>query len=198
MSGPGQTALNVRPKLPMLRVCPHPHRPDILPSPQRPFRSDRPTAPHYCSPRRTPSIVPGKDVDTCLVIDDLGRLGLIYCESDVETANVENVIEDLLDGQYSNPVRVICFNVAEGWSLDISADVAAELADAVICRSATCRPAFSILSIGIMRVNRDSSLWRCSQTPLGRDREGRSRRFRSGHRHSAGVWGIEPDSAFAA
>jgi hypothetical protein len=37
------------------------------------------------------------------------------------------VVQDLLDGQYSNPVRVICFNVAEGWSLDISADVAAEL-----------------------------------------------------------------------
>jgi hypothetical protein len=75
----------------------------------------------------TPSIVPGQDQDVCLVIDDLGKLGLIYCESDVETANVENVVEDLLDGQYSNPVRVICFNVAEGRSLDISADVAAEL-----------------------------------------------------------------------
>jgi hypothetical protein len=75
----------------------------------------------------TPSIVPGQDQDVCLVIDDLGPLGLIYCESDVETANVENVVQDLLDGQYSNPVRVICFNVAEGWSLDISADVAAEL-----------------------------------------------------------------------
>jgi hypothetical protein len=75
----------------------------------------------------TPSIVPGQDQDACLVIDDLGQLGLVYRESDVETANVETVIEDLLGGQYSNPVRVICFNVAEGWSLDISDQVAAEL-----------------------------------------------------------------------
>jgi hypothetical protein len=75
----------------------------------------------------TPSIVPGQDQGACLVIDDLGKLGLIYCESDVETADVETVIGDLLDGQYSNPVRVIAFNVAEGWSLDISSDVAAEL-----------------------------------------------------------------------
>jgi hypothetical protein len=75
----------------------------------------------------TPSIIPGQDHDVCLVIETLGKLGLIYCESDVETANVENVVQDLLDGQYSNPVRVICFNVAEGWSFDISADVAAEL-----------------------------------------------------------------------
>ena len=77
----------------------------------------------------TPSIVPGSDgdQDTCLVIDDLGKLGLIYCESDVETADVENVIEDLLDGQYYNPIRVISFNVGDGWSRDISAQVAAEL-----------------------------------------------------------------------
>jgi hypothetical protein len=50
---------------------------------------------------------PRRDQDVCLVIDDLGHLGLIYCESDVETATVENVIGDLLGGQYSNPVRVI-------------------------------------------------------------------------------------------
>jgi hypothetical protein len=75
----------------------------------------------------TPSIIPGRDQDTCLVIDDLGKLGLIYRESDVETASAENVIEDLLDGQYSNPVRVITFNVADGWSRDISAQVAVEL-----------------------------------------------------------------------
>jgi hypothetical protein len=75
----------------------------------------------------TPSIVPAGDQDTCLVIDDLGKLGLIYCESDVATANVDHVIEHLLDGQYSNPIRVISFNVANGWSRDISAQVAAEL-----------------------------------------------------------------------
>jgi hypothetical protein len=77
----------------------------------------------------TPSIVPGtdRDQDACLVIDDLGKLGLIYCESDVETADIENVIEDLLDGQYYNPIRIISFNVTDGWSRDISAQVAAEL-----------------------------------------------------------------------
>jgi hypothetical protein len=30
-------------------------------------------------------------------------------------------------GQYPNPVRVVAFNTAEGWSRDISADVAEEL-----------------------------------------------------------------------
>jgi hypothetical protein len=32
-----------------------------------------------------------------------------------------------LPGQYENPVRVVCFNTAEQWSRDVSADVAQEL-----------------------------------------------------------------------
>ena len=76
----------------------------------------------------TPSIVPGDDDrDTCLVVNDFGRRGRAWCETDVEATDLETVIRDLLDGQYSNPVRVASFDTAEGWSRDISADVAAEL-----------------------------------------------------------------------
>ena len=34
---------------------------------------------------------------------------------------------DLLSGQYSNPVRVISFNIVEGWSRDVSREVAEDL-----------------------------------------------------------------------
>jgi hypothetical protein len=37
------------------------------------------------------------------------------------------VIVDLIEGQYKNPVRVVGFNTSEGWSQDVSADVAHEL-----------------------------------------------------------------------
>jgi hypothetical protein len=37
------------------------------------------------------------------------------------------VVADLLSGQYTNPVGVVAFNVAEGWSRDASEDVAHEL-----------------------------------------------------------------------
>jgi hypothetical protein len=33
----------------------------------------------------------------------------------------------MLDGQYTNPVGVFCFNTEEGWSRDVSGDVAREL-----------------------------------------------------------------------
>jgi hypothetical protein len=76
----------------------------------------------------TPSIVPGgDDQNVYLVIDDLGRLGRVWREIDVEATDLETVIVDLLDGQYKNPVRVVGFNTAEKWSQDVSADVAGEL-----------------------------------------------------------------------
>src|SRR5258706_16190904 len=42
-------------------------------------------------------------------------------------SRLETVVADLLDGQYSNPVRVVGFNTAEGWSRDVSEDVAREV-----------------------------------------------------------------------
>ncbi len=62
------------------------------------------------------------------MLDDFGgRIGQAWRETDVESTRLEAVIADLLDGQYSNPVRVIAFNTAEGWSRDVSEDVAHEL-----------------------------------------------------------------------
>jgi hypothetical protein len=63
----------------------------------------------------TPSIVPGDDDrDTCLVVNDFGRRGRAWCETDVEATDLETVIQDLLDGQFSEPVRVVSFDTGEG------------------------------------------------------------------------------------
>src|ERR1700744_376389 len=76
----------------------------------------------------TPSMVPrGDDQDIYLVVDDLGRLGRVWREADVEATDYETVVTDLLEGQYGNPVGVFCFNPAEGWSRDVSEDIAREL-----------------------------------------------------------------------
>jgi hypothetical protein len=64
-----------------------------------------------------PSHVPdANDQNVYLVVDDSGRHGRSYRETDVENADLETVIVDLLDGQYNNPIRVIGFNTSEGWS----------------------------------------------------------------------------------
>jgi hypothetical protein len=74
----------------------------------------------------TPSIVPTDDQTVYLVLDDFGKQGRAWRESDAAT-DLETVITDLLEGQYRNPVRVIGFNTAEGWARDVSEDVAHEL-----------------------------------------------------------------------
>jgi hypothetical protein len=76
----------------------------------------------------TPSLVPNGGDDTVyLVVDDFGKNGRCWRESDIETTDLETVITDLLGGQYNWPVRVVGFNTAEGWSRDVSEEIAVEL-----------------------------------------------------------------------
>jgi hypothetical protein len=56
-----------------------------------------------------------------------GNLGTAFPETDVDKADLETLIGDLMSGQYSNPVRVVAFNTAEQWSADVSQDVAHEI-----------------------------------------------------------------------
>jgi uncharacterized NAD-dependent epimerase/dehydratase family protein len=76
----------------------------------------------------TPGIVPfGADQTTYLVVDSFGARGSVYRETDIERADLEAVISDLINGQFNAPVRVVAFNTLEHWSEDVSQDVAAEI-----------------------------------------------------------------------
>ena len=79
--------------------------------------------------RTSPSIVPrGADQDTYLVLDDFGgRIGCTWRETDPDSANRETLIRDLLDEQYDHPVRIVVFNTADGWSRNVTTEIAAEL-----------------------------------------------------------------------
>ena len=75
-----------------------------------------------------PSIVPhGADHDTYLVLEDFGHLGCFWRETDVEGADRHTLIRDLVEGQYRHPVRVISFNTIQGWSRDVTLEIADEL-----------------------------------------------------------------------
>ena len=49
-------------------------------------------------------------------------LGVLICRFDRATVSM-----DLIDGQYSKPARVVAFNTAQGWSRDVSAELAEEI-----------------------------------------------------------------------
>jgi hypothetical protein len=76
--------------------------------------------------------VPDFDVAVHIVLDDFGRLGRAYRETDEVRASRDGVINGLLTGQFNNPLRVIAFNTSEGWARDVSEDIAWELMHRVI------------------------------------------------------------------
>jgi hypothetical protein len=77
---------------------------------------------------RSPSIVPQvSNQETYLVLDDGGRLGRSWRETDEEDTDRETLIRYLMDRQYGHPARIVAFNTAEGWSRDVTMDIADEL-----------------------------------------------------------------------
>jgi hypothetical protein len=78
---------------------------------------------------RSPSIVPGFNVDVYVVLDDFGKIGRCYRETDEAESDKATVIRDLISGQYNDPVRIVAFNTSEGWSRDVTAEIACETKD---------------------------------------------------------------------
>ena len=97
----------------------------------------------------TPSIVPNEQDQTVYLVADHFKTGSVWREADYEDTDLETVIQDLLSGQYNNPIRVVAFNTAEQWSQDVSEDVAQSYAVAAICRDETSRFSFRTLLINM-------------------------------------------------
>jgi hypothetical protein len=75
----------------------------------------------------SPSTVPyGADQTVYLVIDRFSS-GSVYRETEIERSDLETIINDLLSGQFNDPVRVVAFNTLEHWSDDVSRDIAYEI-----------------------------------------------------------------------
>jgi hypothetical protein len=72
----------------------------------------------------TPRLVPHFNGTVHIVLDDFGNAGRVYRETAEAAATLESVIDDLLAGQFNNPARVVAFNTSQGWSRDVSDDVA--------------------------------------------------------------------------
>jgi hypothetical protein len=91
------------------------------------------------------------DVDVFLVLDDFGeRLGRAGEECTDRDA-------DLIEEQYSDPVRVVAFNTAERSSRDVSEDIADELARGWLSRGPRPRR----LSTALLNVMAAAGLRNC-------------------------------------
>jgi hypothetical protein len=78
--------------------------------------------------RISPSIVPhATDRDTYLVLEDFGWIGCCWRETDKGSTEREAVIRGLVEGEFDKPVRIVAFNTTEGWSRDVTVEIAEEL-----------------------------------------------------------------------
>ena len=71
-------------------------------------------------------LAPSDDLRTAyLVLDSFGgRMGRSWRETDEGRTCLAALMVDFLDGQYNDPVRVVAFNIAEGWARDASQVIA--------------------------------------------------------------------------
>jgi hypothetical protein len=76
----------------------------------------------------SPSIVPADtDREIFIVLDDFGPSAQVWRETNDAEADRATLIRDLLDGQYEAPIRIVAFNTAQGWSCDVTDEIASEL-----------------------------------------------------------------------
>jgi hypothetical protein len=84
-----------------------------------------------CHDTQTPPLAPKltDNVTIHIVLNDFGELGRAFVETDESEADEWTIVSKIISGEYSNPVRVVAFNLAEGWSRDVTEDIAGDLLD---------------------------------------------------------------------
>ena len=75
------------------------------------------------------SIVPESGHTTYLLLDEIGRYGSIWRELSADEANEATIVQWIIDGQFSRPMKVVAFNLQDGWSRDVTHEVATKLLD---------------------------------------------------------------------
>ena len=74
---------------------------------------------------RSPPLAPDVPAASVhIVLNDFGPLGCAYVGTDEANADEATIVENILDGQYSCPLRIVAFNIAEGWAEDVTEDIA--------------------------------------------------------------------------
>ena len=58
------------------------------------------------------------------MLNDFGPLGRAYVETDEAEADENTIVQNILSGDFSHPLRVVAFNTAEGWARDVTEDIA--------------------------------------------------------------------------
>ena len=77
--------------------------------------------------REWSSIVPGASEDYYIVVNHFGRFGAAFVETDLDRADLETTIADLMAGQHRDPLRVVMFDTDTDRTEDVSPAIAQEI-----------------------------------------------------------------------
>jgi hypothetical protein len=76
-----------------------------------------------------PPLNPENDVTVYIVVEDFGQFGRAFRETDIAEADLDTIVRNLISGEYRDPLRVVAFNTVEGWSRDVSEEIAYDVLD---------------------------------------------------------------------
>jgi hypothetical protein len=69
------------------------------------------------------------DVTAYIVVEDFGHLGRAFRETDLAEADLGTIVRNMISGEYRDPLRAIAFDTVEGWSRDVSEEIAYDVLD---------------------------------------------------------------------
>jgi hypothetical protein len=76
-----------------------------------------------------PPLNPENDVTAYIVVEDFGQGGRAFRETDLAEADLGTIVRNMISGEYRDPLRVVAFNTVEGWSRDVSEEIAYDVLD---------------------------------------------------------------------
>src|SRR6202008_3431160 len=59
-----------------------------------------------------------------MLLDDFGRSGRAWREMDEEQTAKCDIVNQIIDGEFNRPVKIVAFNLEEGWVRDVTEDIA--------------------------------------------------------------------------
>jgi hypothetical protein len=74
-------------------------------------------------------VYPENDVTAYIVVEDFGHLGRAFLETDLAEADHDTIVRSMISGEYGDPLRIVAFNTVEGWSRDVSEEIAYDVLD---------------------------------------------------------------------
>lgn len=76
------------------------------------------------------SIVPDSEHTTYLLLDEMtNQRASIWPEITADDANEATIVQWIIEGQFSRPIKIVAFNTEGGWSRDVTQEIATKLLD---------------------------------------------------------------------